>query len=152
MRATMAGLAKLRPSPPNISFTTMMATIAPMTGTYSGMEAGMLNESSKPVITAVRSPAVCFSLRIAHQTTSHRTQETTVTASTSRARSPKMITEATSAGTRAMITFSMMERLVSLERMWGDAVITYLPSNFSITFYPLCRVFSLSLWRGSSLR
>ena len=55
MRPTMAGLAKLRPMPPNSSLTMTMDTKAPTTGIHRGMVEGTLKASSSPVTTADRS-------------------------------------------------------------------------------------------------
>ena len=55
MRPTMAGLAKLRPMPPNSSLTMTMDTKAPTTGIHRGMVEGTLKASNSPVTTADRS-------------------------------------------------------------------------------------------------
>ena len=107
MRATMAGFAKLRPMPPNSSFTTTMATNEPITAMYSGMVEGRLKASSKPVTTADRSPAVWGVLRSRHHRYSNSTQAAVVTAVTSSARQPNITNEAISVGTSAITTFSM---------------------------------------------
>ena len=54
-----------------------------------------------------------------HQKYSKSTAEATVTAVSSSARKPKMITLATSAGSMAMTTVSMIFWVVAPERMWG---------------------------------
>ena len=58
-----------------------------------------------------------MSLRYAH---SKNTQDTTETAVSSSAFQPKQYTLHARAGSSAMITSSMMLRVSSLERMWGE--------------------------------
>ena len=102
----------------------MIATTAPITGRYSGTVGGRLNASSSPVTTADRSDTVEGIFRSLHQRYSHRTQEAVVTATTSRLRRPKMIVEATSAGSIAMITLPMTRWVVRSQRICGTGDTT----------------------------
>ena len=89
---------------------------------HSGVEGGHTKASSMPVTTAERSPTdwgFFMSLRYSH---SQNTQPTTETAVSTRASTPKVMTAQTRAGTMAMMTSSMMERVVSAARMWGEEV------------------------------
>ena len=58
-----------------------------------------------------------MTLRYSHSQT---TQDATDTSVTVRARQPNTYTPMTRAGMRAMITSSMMERVSSLVRIWGE--------------------------------
>ena len=83
---------------------------------------GQVRARSIPVTTADRSPTLWgffISLRYSH---SKNTQPMTLTPVSSRARIPKLKQPKISAGIMAMITSSMMERVVSLPRMWGEEV------------------------------
>ena len=108
MRPAMAGLAKFLPMPPNRHFTITMAKKEPMTACHRGMVTGRFMARSMPVITAERSETVFSFFMILSNRNSKITADRIVAAYTARARRPKMITEATAAGHRAMITSSMM--------------------------------------------
>ena len=60
IRAAIAGLTKLLPSPPNICLTTTMAKAAPITTMYGGSDTGRFIARRRPVTTADRSPIVLF--------------------------------------------------------------------------------------------
>ena len=93
---------------------------APMMMTHQGRSTGQTKLSRIPVTTALRSPTMqdfFMSLRYAH---SKNTQDTTETAVSSSAFQPKQYTLHARAGSSAMITSSMMLRVSSLERMWGE--------------------------------
>ena len=75
-----------------------------------------------PVTAQLRSPTdwgLFISLRYSH---SQKKQPATDTAVSVSARRPKRIQANSSAGSMAMITSSMMERVVSWPRMWGEDV------------------------------
>ena len=81
------------------------------------MVTGQTKASSMPVTTALRSPTdwgFFISLRYSH---SQNTQPRTDTTVRVRALMPKQNTDQTRAGTMAMMTSSMMERVVSLLRI-----------------------------------
>ena len=75
-----------------------------------------------PVTAQLRSPTdwgFFMSLRYSH---SQKKQPTTDTAVRARARRPKLKQANSSAGSMAMITSSMMDRVVSWLRIWGEDV------------------------------
>ena len=95
-----------------------------------GMLTGRLNARIRPVTTALKSPSVLWRFITFLETYSDRTAEITVVATTARALGPKRINDAISAGTRAIITSSIIPVVVSLVRRWGDALTTsFLPST-----------------------
>ena len=110
-RPVMAGLAKLQPRPPNRHLTQMMANRVPMTHCQAGTLVLRLRASSRPVTTADRSPMVCFLLVTILNSASPTRAVMTQAAITIRDFRPKITTEATVAGSRAMSTSSMI-RLV----------------------------------------
>ena len=116
----MAGFAKFWPMPPKSCLATAMAKKLPIIATHSGTVAGRFMASNRPVTTALRSPMVCSRFIARRQRYSMSTQEPTQTAATSSARHPKITMETTSAGQRAMITSSMIFRVVLPLRMWGE--------------------------------
>ena len=59
-RAAKAGFMKLFPSPPNSSFTTIIAKKPPITGIHSGIVDGKFIPSNKPVTIALHSKDVLF--------------------------------------------------------------------------------------------
>ena len=86
------------------------------------MVTGQTKASSMPVTTALRSPMVWSFFRSLRYSHSQKIQAATETAVTTRARKPNTITAATSAGIMAITTSSIRDRVVSLERMWGEEV------------------------------
>ena len=118
-RAVMAGFAKLCPSPPNRHLTITTANAAPMTHCHTGTLVLRFSASRRPVTTALRSPTVCLRPVTRLNRNSETTAPITHAASTGSAFTPKMTTEATAAGSSAIITSSMMRRLESLVWIWG---------------------------------
>ena len=122
IRAVMAGFAKFCPMPPKNCFTTTTATNAPITHIHSGIVTGRLKASSRPVATALRSPTVQDRFMIFLERYSNRTALPVQTAMTSAARRPKITTPAKAAGISAMITSSMMLRVVAWLFTCGEAL------------------------------
>ena len=123
IRPTRAGLAKLKPMPPNSCLMTTMAMKAPTTQIHSGMFTGRFMARMMPVTTADRSPTGLgfFISRVYRY--SKPTQAATVTPTTSSARIPKMKQpQGRMQGTRAMITLPISPRVVELSRICGEAV------------------------------
>ena len=82
MRAVRAGLTKFWPMPPNICFTTTIATTAPKNTIHKGMLTGRLKANRIPVTTALRSVTVLSRFITLRQMYSSTTQESTETAIT----------------------------------------------------------------------
>ena len=121
-----------------------MAAMAPNTAMSGFSPAGRLKASRRPVTTALRSKTVFSRFITRRQMYSHKTQEATLTAMSSRAWGPKIMTEATAAGARAMITSSMSFWVVAPLLMWGEAETI---NFFSIYFFPpfLSRAFPMRI-------
>ena len=106
--AVIAGLAKFCPIPPNSCFTTTMATTLPNAACQSGIVTGRLNASKSPVTTAERSDTVTSRLQSFSNKNSDSTLQPTQTLITNRLRKPKITTDITAAGRRAIITSSII--------------------------------------------
>ena len=113
----MAGLAKFLPSPPKSCFTNTMAMKEPKMACQMGIPTFRLNDRIRPVTAADRSPMVFGFLQIFSKPHSKNRQDATQTASTTRARGPKMTTDAIRAGTRAISTSRMILDVLALSRM-----------------------------------
>ena len=86
------------------------------------MVTGQTNASSIPVTTALRSPTdwgFFIRVRYSHSQNMQPITDTTVSV---RALMPNMTTAQIRAGSMAMMTSSMMERVVSEPRIWGEEV------------------------------
>ena len=124
----------------------MMATKAPTTAIQSGMPTGMFSARMMPVTTADRSPAVFGFFSSISYKYSNATQARVVTATSTRACTPKISPAASTAGSSAMTTLPISPRVVVASRMCGEAVtirrssIGYLPPFRSSAIYqPLAR-------------
>ena len=84
------------------------------------METGRLYASRTPVTTAERSKIVFSFLQIFSKIHSDNMHDATQTPITSSERQPKIITEATPAGSRAISTSSIIFCVVTEEFMWGE--------------------------------
>ena len=112
MRAVRAGFTKFWPMPPNICFTTTIATTPPNAAIRGLMVTGRFRASKRPVTMQERSPTVWGRFMALRERYSLSTQLRMQTAITSRALGPKMTTDAMAAGQSPMITSSMMFRVV----------------------------------------
>ena len=110
----MAGFAKFWPMPPKRFFTITMANREPTTAIQIGKVEGRLKASRMPVTTALRSPMVWGFLQAILNRYSPTTQVITQVAMRISDLMPKITTEATAAGSRAMITSRIREEVVTL--------------------------------------
>ena len=94
--------------PPNICFTTTMATTLPNTAINGLMVTGRFSASKIPVTTQERSLTVWGRFIMRRDRYSLKMQEATQVRITAMARRPKITTEAIMAGVRARITSSMI--------------------------------------------
>lgn len=104
-RPTSAGFAKLVPMPPNSCFATTMAAKQPTTAVHSGILAGRLHASITPVTSAEQSFTADGRFASRQNNASNTTQLTAHTATTSHARAPNIMPEATTTGMSAMSTW-----------------------------------------------
>ena len=111
----------MRPNPPKVILATPIATAEPMTTIHHGIEAGRLNASSKPVTAAERfdtvssPPSRNFCMR-----NSIATQLTTAMADTVSTSVPYTQVDTASAGSSAMSTSRINDRVDCEPCTWGD--------------------------------
>ena len=113
IRAVIAGLAKLCPNPPNISFTTTIATREPIAAIHNGIAGGRLSASIRPVTTAERSPTETGLFIILQHKYSAKTAVTMQVSITRIGRHPNIKHPPTAAGNKAIKTSAMIPREVS---------------------------------------
>ena len=130
-RAVMAGFAKLWPRPPNRHLTNTMANTLPSTHCQTGTFVLRLRPSSRPVTTALRSPMDCLRRVIALKRNSETTAAITHERIGTRAGAPKITIAAAVAGSRAMITSSMMRCVLAPQWVNGEEGVS---NRLSITF------------------
>ena len=118
--------------PPNRHFTTTIANIAPRAACQSGIVAGRFSARRRPVTAEERSPMVCSFLQMRLNTNSESTAAAMQVSITIRLLNPNRITDATAAGSSAMSTSSMMERVVRGVNICGEEVTV----NLLISFPP----------------
>ena len=148
-RAVMAGLAKFRPMPPKTHFTKTMAKTLPRAACQRGTSARRFRASSRPVTTALRSPTVCVFLQTRLKRNSESTAKITQVRIIHRAGRPKRTTPAAEAGSRAMITSSMMRRSLAPLWIWGPEDMM----GFSTAYFPpsLCALSQPRMKRRAAL-
>ena len=119
--------------PPNICLTAIIATAQPKTAISGLSPDGRLSAKSKPVTTALKSPIVFFLFITLRQIYSITTQDITHTAISIRLFQPKKTVAAIDAGTREMMTSSIILLVVApLDRCGDDETV----NMFSIIFPP----------------
>ena len=94
------------------------------------MVTGRFSASKMPVTTQLRSPTVWGRFITRRHRYSLRTQVATQVRMTTAARKPNRITEATMAGTRAMMTSSIMFWVVLPPLKWGRRRLSAFPYHF----------------------
>ena len=107
-----------------------MAKMLPTAAIQRGMLTGRLKARMMPVTTALRSPIVTERFIIFLAANSESTQVMTVVAVTA---STNMTVAAINAGIRAIITSSIMPRVVFDERRCGEAL--------TVSFFPLTIIY-----------
>ena len=110
-----------------------MAKMLPTAAIQRGMLTGRLKARMMPVTTALRSPIVTERFIIFLAASSESTQVMTVVAVTASTRGPNMTVAAINAGIRAIITSSIMPRVVFDERRCGEAL--------TVSFFPLTIIY-----------
>ncbi len=114
IRAANAGLTKFMPIPPNICLTTTIAIRQPNMAISGLISTGKFNASKRPVTTADKSPMVASRFMILRERNSSRTQVAIQIAISTMERMPKITHAMIDAGISAMITSSMIRRVVLL--------------------------------------
>ncbi len=108
--------------PPKSCFTTIIAITLPSIACQIGIVTGRLKASRIPVTIDERSETVFSLLQSFSKRNSESTQVPTHTATIRSARQPKIIAEAISAGTSAMITSSIIICVLRGVWKWGETV------------------------------
>ena len=110
------------PKPPNSCLVITIATKAPTTPIHKGRLTGKLSARIRPVTTADRSPTgLGFFIKRVYRY-SNSTQAAVVTISSTRARIPKIIAEASTQGIKASTTVPIILRVVAAAVICGEAV------------------------------
>ena len=130
-RAVMAGFAKLWPRPPNRHLTNTIANTLPSTHCHTGTLVLRFRPSSRPVTTALRSPMDCLRCVITLKRNSETTAAITHERIGTRALMPKITIAAIVAGSRAMITSSMMRCVLAPQWVNGEEGVS---NRLSIIF------------------
>ena len=138
-RPTRAGLKGLRPRPPKVILATPIATSDPITTIHHGIDDGRLNASSRPVTAAERFDTVHspwkrnFWIR-----NSITTQLTTAMADTVSTSTPCTHVDTANAGSIAMSTSRMIERVDCALCTCGDGATKNLFAMIFISSFIIC--------------
>ncbi len=133
--APSAGFMKLNPSPPKSCLTIIMANALPSIAIHTGTSGERFSARRSPVTTALRSLMVTFLFIIFWYSHSNSTHETTHVSISIIAFSSKLMIPNTVAGSKAMITSSIMLCVLRLSLTCGDDEILNVLSNVYTSYF-----------------